>query len=589
MPWIRTPRSVLVLAVLFHSVPIHASGTIPMSMPVADLAVNPVTDTVFVRHTGAGFADDVTIVDGVAHTTQVVTFPGNVAELAVDPIRNRVYAKLASQPTVVALDVEDLSMQPIPVSGSDLYVDPGADRFYLRDGNTIRAVDGETGAVESYTPPPTLQAVLGVDPIAQALVVAYTFTDSSSYDYTVFEKVGGSPLHAIVTSPAAYGLNLMSGGTIDPFAERAFFTTPYGGVGRYEWASASIVGGGNGGELGTFEQLLIDPARGVVWSEFNDPMGSIGSVVGMNGSDLGYAGVGLLVFQHSFDAWAIQPATRRLYAAEQSLDSFATWLRQTSLDSAGALPTLASGDSGYYEIALNPLTNEIYTLGPSVYPFTTPPDLLELDEPVAAPVPMPTAITPGAPAGGSMTVGFSATSAWVPNAHGIRRIYYQVDSIDGRWLPASPGGATASATITGLAPGAHTLYAFATDGQEATLGKGQTILTGPVASAAITVPAPPACSNGVDDDGDGLLDHPADPGCKTAESMTENPKCDDDLDNDGDGGIDWDGGASAGSPDPHCVATPWRDAERAPVCGVGAELVLVLAALVRMRRRIRIG
>src|SRR5262249_24192763 len=53
-----------------------------------------------------------------------------------------------------------------------------------------------------------------------------------------------------------------------------------------------------------------------------------------------------------------------------------------------------------------------------------------------------------------------------------------------------------------------------------------------------------ACDNGRDDDGDGLVDFPADPGCLSVTSNLENPACDNGLDDDGDGGIDVDGGAS---------------------------------------------
>ena len=143
----------------------------------------------------------------------------------------------------------------------------------------------------------------------------------------------------------------------------------------------------------------------------------------------------------------------------------------------------------------------------------------------------------------------------------------------------------------------------------------------------------PACSNGVDDDGDGLVDYPADPGCSspmdTSEHdpalpcddgidndgdglidykadgsgdpgcpfpafSTESPACDDGIDNDGDGKIDFDGGASAtqgavhGEPDPGCWL-PYRPNEIDPDCGLGAELVVVLPLLRRLRRARRGG
>lgn len=93
-----------------------------------------------------------------------------------------------------------------------------------------------------------------------------------------------------------------------------------------------------------------------------------------------------------------------------------------------------------------------------------------------------------------------------------------------------------------------------------------------------------ACSNGLDDDGDGLVDTPDDPGCQNALSTLENPKCDDDLDNDGDGKTDWDGGAAAGTPDPQCTFA-YMNKERANSCGLGVELALLLPLLGWLHRR----
>ncbi|HUH04202.1 MAG TPA: hypothetical protein VML75_19525, partial [Kofleriaceae bacterium] len=53
----------------------------------------------------------------------------------------------------------------------------------------------------------------------------------------------------------------------------------------------------------------------------------------------------------------------------------------------------------------------------------------------------------------------------------------------------------------------------------------------------------PACSDGLDNDGDGLIDFPEDPGCDTGEDDDESnprvPQCRDGIDNDGDGLIDY--------------------------------------------------
>jgi hypothetical protein len=97
--------------------------------------------------------------------------------------------------------------------------------------------------------------------------------------------------------------------------------------------------------------------------------------------------------------------------------------------------------------------------------------------------------------------------------------------------------------------------------------------------------APPtpaaACGDGVDNDGDGYADFPADAGCASAASGVEDPPCDDGLDNDRDGHVDLD--------DPHCARA--SDAAEAPVtptpgCGLGPELALGVPVLLwRWRRR----
>lgn len=95
----------------------------------------------------------------------------------------------------------------------------------------------------------------------------------------------------------------------------------------------------------------------------------------------------------------------------------------------------------------------------------------------------------------------------------------------------------------------------------------------------------PACRDGVDNDGDGLTDHPADPGCASPDSELEIPLCDDGFDNDLDGAIDL--------TDPECRASS-QNIEAEPVdlvdiqgqeifCGLGAELVFVIPLFMWLR------
>jgi hypothetical protein len=119
------------------------------------------------------------------------------------------------------------------------------------------------------------------------------------------------------------------------------------------------------------------------------------------------------------------------------------------------------------------------------------------------------------------------------------------------------------------------------------------------------------CSDGLDNDGDGWIDFDpltrsspgdessdpsgqGDPVCKSPTFTREYSQCQDGSHNDGDGKMDYDGGRSfhgtaQTQPDAHCTA-PWDNKERQKVCGLGFELILLLApfgwAYGRRRRRL---
>jgi glucose/arabinose dehydrogenase len=99
----------------------------------------------------------------------------------------------------------------------------------------------------------------------------------------------------------------------------------------------------------------------------------------------------------------------------------------------------------------------------------------------------------------------------------------------------------------------------------------------------------PECSDGYDNDGDGLFDYPNDPGCSRASSTNEQPLCDDGFDNDRDGETDLD--------DPQCrnayeniEATPSNSDDELvsdSLCGLGAEIAFLLPAAIWLRQRRR--
>jgi hypothetical protein len=90
-----------------------------------------------------------------------------------------------------------------------------------------------------------------------------------------------------------------------------------------------------------------------------------------------------------------------------------------------------------------------------------------------------------------------------------------------------------------------------------------------------------ACSDGLDDDGDGRADFPGDPGCESPDDPSEldplEPRaCSDGIDNDRDGRIDFDrngNGIVDGEDDPGCKSASSDDELNIvlPACGDGVD------------------
>jgi hypothetical protein len=101
---------------------------------------------------------------------------------------------------------------------------------------------------------------------------------------------------------------------------------------------------------------------------------------------------------------------------------------------------------------------------------------------------------------------------------------------------------------------------------------------------------PGTCADDRDNDFDGRIDSPSDPGCADAADPNERSaqQCDNGLDGDGDGKLDWRGDATG---DPHWVSLSDNNESPPPPpswgCGLGPELLLLGPILAAMRRRSR--
>jgi hypothetical protein len=100
-----------------------------------------------------------------------------------------------------------------------------------------------------------------------------------------------------------------------------------------------------------------------------------------------------------------------------------------------------------------------------------------------------------------------------------------------------------------------------------------------VARIPVVIPPAPECNDGIDNDGDGFTDHPADPGCAALQRQNEAPACNDGVNNDADAFIDY--------PADRGCSSAFDLTESNTACGIGFELALALPALAALRARTR--
>lgn len=546
----------------------RADAVIPIGVTgVADIAVNPITREIWVVIPGE---DRVLVVNGTDHSFESVAVGDAPRGAHVDPVRNRIWIDHAA-PVVSVIDgpTREVTTIPLPAGWTSLAVDPYLGRVYVPLGAELGVIDAETLALTIVAAP------------AEGAVVDARNDGVIVFDRYVVQRLAGNPPAVVDSVDQPFGIfDDVVGLAIDAGTGRAILGDFDGSPRVVDWRSETHLYPPDFFGFASYSPVPEPTARRM-WVPSHDPFTcSFSFLFVFDPESLAQQPPSL--FFLCFDRVAVNPATRRAYTAPNDpigllpagisvIDGTDLSVTFRSVDGllAAWLPVVDAGSNRVYAVGLRQRRSY---------------DLVEIDEPVAIPVPLDVAITADPIlAGLPPVVRFTATSGFVPYPLPIRQIYWQVDSTSGAWSYADEPGAEASATLANLAPGPHIVHAFATDGQEVTASLGAnrtssgTPIVGPIASLEITVPPPPPCSNGIDDDGDGAVDHPADRGCASALAHREDPACDNQIDDDGDELVDH-------PSDPSCFAA-WDGNESAGgyACGIGAELALLLIAL---RRRI---
>jgi len=376
------------------------------------------------------YDNSVTEIDGGTNTT--TTIPGVSGHLAVNPVTNKIYAANYASLSLGVIDGATNAVTYIPIiSRYSVGVNPASNKIYVSDSNAggITVIDGATNALTTLLPGTDWGSVV-VSPLTNKI-------DSASYRAPVTALVIDGATNAVIELPiGSYSLTEYSI-AVDPAIDKIYIAGQ----------NMTVIDGAT-------NAITTDPTPDPpVAVTVNQATGKI--YLSMYGNNFGY-GVAVL-------------------------DS----------------PSNSAGDSLLTRIqnaavaAVNPATNVAYAA------LQGPGNIVVLSDKDVQPSPLIVAITPLADNTATVatpTFSFQASSTFAPYDLTPRNVLFQVDTWQGTWSAAtSEGSGKFQGTTPALLPGFHILYAYATDGQQATstiTGAQSSLLIGSVAAYGFLVVAP---------------------------------------------------------------------------------------------------
>jgi YVTN family beta-propeller protein len=322
--------------------------TIRLGDNLNDVAVNPTTNLIYVSNQ---YSDTVLVVDGSSNKLVAsVNVTGSPSCIAVNPITNLIYVGYGSPGNFgvsVISGSGDLVIATIHLGGSTppncIAVNPITNKIYVADNGNLDVIDGSSNSEIAWVNGPNCDGgveSVDVNPITNRIYVASAYGTVSVID--------GTSNNLIVTvNMGTYTLGV----AVDSVTNQIYVVNQNeNGVFVIDGASNIVVG-----EATAFAYAVaVNPITDQIYAV--SPGGLVGTVSVINGSSNGVLAtinVGNIPI-----ALAVNPATHRIYVANQGSDSLS--IIQDSPAPAIALTSSATpstnGQSITFTASINPST-----------------------------------------------------------------------------------------------------------------------------------------------------------------------------------------------------------------------------------------
>jgi len=392
---------------VINAVTLAVQATVQLTVEPAYVAVNPVTNQIYVACYGSNQAC-VQQIDGASNTVVGTTsVENNPTAIVVNPVSNKVYVA-SYNGSMAVIDGATLDTSYLPFNPIFLALNPATNTLYLSTPSKVVAIDGTTNATLG-TITVTAGGAIAVNPVTNRV-----YAINSTGLAATLDVINGATNTLLTTVSTYLDSDQIA---INTLTNRIYVVSQGGGGTGY----VSVINGATNAASVVYtpqfpEKIAVNEAANLIYvadtgpGQGNNNSGNQVSVIdGFNNSLVN------VTTGNAPAAMAVNPVTGMTYVVDGASNN-------VSVIGTQATVPLAAGITG-----------------------------------------IPGNVTSSA----TPTISFTAQSLFSPTAPAIQNVYYQVDGFLGAWTPTT-GGPAFSATLAALAPGIHTLYAFADDGQDAT-------------------------------------------------------------------------------------------------------------------------
>jgi len=459
----------------------NTTATVTTGNSPIDVAVNTATNQIYVTNYDP-MSNILTIIDGATNNTTSISDP-NAQEpyaVAVNPVTNKIYVANYGSVNVTVIDGVTNSVTTVAAASTSgnpvaVAVNPVTNQIYVAGlgGHIVTVIDGATNNTTAVTVG-TSPTFVAVNPVTNQIYVA----NESSANVTVLDGATNNTTNVPVgTFPVAVAVNTVTN-KIYVANEQSNNVSVIDGLTN---AVTTVSDPNASGPIA----VAVNPVTNKIYVA-NYDSGNMTVIDGATNTTTTVAVGG------SPSAVAVNSVTNKIYVANLGTSNV------TVIDGVTNATTKVAAGLEPDAVAVNPVTNRIYVANDENSSTVT-----VITEDQVQPIPLTTTITPltgNTTTNPTPTFTFLAASTFAPTAPTPDALYFQFDTYQGPWTAATPNALTPgySGTAPTLSAGMHILYAYATDGQDAssthTGGNGigeDSPLIGNIAAYVFTV-LPPA-------------------------------------------------------------------------------------------------